>query len=90
MDKMARMRTTMNISLPASLKQWIEEQVSVGGYSTASEYIRDILRREQNSRSKIDAHLMEAIKSGASTPMTRKDWRRIRSEGLKLSRRRGK
>lgn len=84
------MRTTMNISLPASLKRWIEKQVSARGYGTASEYVRDVLRREQDSQARIDTHLIEAIKSGDSTPMTRKDWRRIRSEGLKLARRRGK
>jgi antitoxin ParD1/3/4 len=84
------MRTTMNISLPASLKRWIEEQVSVRGYSTASEYVRDVLRQEHDFRARIDSHLIEAIESGESTPMTRKDWRRIRSQGLKLARRRGK
>jgi antitoxin ParD1/3/4 len=86
------MRTTMNISLPASLKEWIEEQVSARGHSTASEYVRDVLRREQveNFRAGIDANLIEAIESGESTPMTRKDWRRIRSQGLKLARQRGK
>jgi antitoxin ParD1/3/4 len=86
------MRTTMNISLPASLRQWIEEQVSVRGFSTASEYVRDVLRREQEQsfRARIDSHLIEAIASGKSTPMTRKDWKKIRSEGLKLARRRGK
>jgi antitoxin ParD1/3/4 len=86
------MRTTMNISLPVSLKEWIEEQVSERGYSTASEYVREVLRREQEQsfRGRIDAHLIEAIESGASTPMTRKDWRKIRSEGAKLARRRRK
>jgi len=79
------MRTTMNISLPASLKQWIEEQVSVRGYSTASEYVRDVLRREQ-ARAQIDARLSEAVESGESTPMTQKNWRKIRAEGIKLAR----
>ena len=41
------MRTSMNISLPAPLKDWIEQQVAAGGYSTASEYVREVLRRQQ-------------------------------------------
>jgi antitoxin ParD1/3/4 len=79
------MRTTMNISLPAPLKSWIEQQVELRGYSTASEFVRDVLRREQEQalRSAVDARLLQAIDSGESTPMTRQDWRRIRAEGLK-------
>ncbi len=75
----------MNISLPAPLKLWIEQQVDERGYSTASEFVRDVMRREQEqaARSAIDARLVAAIDSGESTPMTANDWRRIRSEGLK-------
>ena len=80
------MRTTMNISLPGPLKQWVEKQVSKKGYSTASEYVRDVLRREQEqeARARIDSRLVAAIKSGESTPLTQADWDRIRAEGLKL------
>lgn len=60
------MRTTMNISLPEPLKQWVEKQVNQGGFSTASEYIRDVLRREQivDLRSQIDRRLTGALNSG--------------------------
>lgn len=79
------MRTSMNISLPAPLKTWIEQQVDERGYSTASEFVRDVLRREQEqaARAAVDARLIQAIDSGESTPMTAKDWKRIRTEGLK-------
>jgi antitoxin ParD1/3/4 len=82
----------MNISLPAPLKSWIEQQVAERGYSTASEFVRDVLRREQEqaTRAAIDARLVQAIESGDSTPMTAKDWKRIRSEGLKQARTRRK
>jgi antitoxin ParD1/3/4 len=82
----------MNISLPAPLKNWIEQQVEERGYSTASEFVRDVLRREQEqaARAAIDARLVQAIESGNSTPMTAKDWKRIRSEGLKQARTRRK
>ena len=86
------MRTTMNISLPAPLKGWIEQQVEERGYSTASEFVRDVLRREQEQslRAAVDAKLVLAIESGESTPMTAKDWQRIRNEGRKQARRRRK
>jgi antitoxin ParD1/3/4 len=79
----------MNISLPSPLKEWIEEQVESGGYSTASEYVREVLRRQraEQARAKVDAHLTEAINSGPATPLRRKDWKRIREEGLKRAKR---
>ena len=82
------MRTSMNISLPAPLKSWIEQQVEKRGYSTASEFVRDVLRREQEQavRVAIDSRLVQAIESGESTPMTAKDWKRIRTEGLRRAR----
>ena len=38
---------TMNIALPAAMKQFVQEQVRRGGYSSVSEYIRDLIRRDQ-------------------------------------------
>jgi len=38
--------TTVNISLPDSMRDFINEQVEKGGYSTTSEYIRHLIRQE--------------------------------------------
>ncbi|MEO8684427.1 MAG: type II toxin-antitoxin system ParD family antitoxin [Devosia sp.] len=38
---------TMTVSLPDPMKEWIEEQVQSGGYSTASDYVRDAVRRDR-------------------------------------------
>jgi antitoxin ParD1/3/4 len=82
------MRSSMNVSLPAPLKSWIEQQVAERGFSTASEFVRDLLRREQAaaSRARVDAHLLDAIESGPARKMDRKAWDRIRSEGVKIAR----
>lgn len=40
--------TTMNISLPDSLKDFVDEQVSQRGYGTSSEYVRELIRRDQD------------------------------------------
>ena len=40
--------STMNISLPDTLKAFVDEQVAQGGYSTSSEYVRDLIRRDQD------------------------------------------
>lgn len=39
--------STMNISLPDSLKAFVDEQVKQRGFGTSSEYVRELLRREQ-------------------------------------------
>jgi antitoxin ParD1/3/4 len=74
------MRTTMNVSLPIELKKWVDEQVRSGGYGTASEYLRDMLRRarDRQVRRRIDAMLVEAVEEGATTVMDRADWASIR------------
>jgi antitoxin ParD1/3/4 len=40
--------STMNISLPEALKTFVDEQVSQRGYSTSSEYVRELIRRDQD------------------------------------------
>ena len=60
---------TMNISLPGPMKQWVEAQADAGRYSNASDYVRDLIRRDQERREKI-AHMQglvdEARASGIS------------------------
>ncbi|MBO6765335.1 MULTISPECIES: type II toxin-antitoxin system ParD family antitoxin [Alphaproteobacteria] len=59
---------TMNISLPDAMKQWVEAQSADGRYSNASDYVRDLIRRDRERREKI-AHMQslvsEAFQSGA-------------------------
>lgn len=40
--------STMNISLPEALKSFVDEQVSQRGYSTSSEYVRELIRKDQD------------------------------------------
>ncbi|MBX6376783.1 MAG: type II toxin-antitoxin system ParD family antitoxin [Acetobacteraceae bacterium] len=39
---------TMNVSLPDALKAFVDEQVEAGGYSTSSEYVRELIRKDQD------------------------------------------
>jgi antitoxin ParD1/3/4 len=79
------MRASLNVSLPQPMRDWIESQVAAGGYGTASEFIRQLLRAEQQRqlRHGIDANLLDALDSGEPTPMTEDDWQRLRREGRK-------
>jgi len=38
--------STMNISLPETLKAFVDEQVSRRGYGTSSEYVRELIRKD--------------------------------------------
>jgi antitoxin ParD1/3/4 len=55
--------TTMNISLPDSLKSFVDEQVAGRGYGTSSEYVRELIRRDQDRQ-----HLRGLLLEGASSP----------------------
>ena len=44
---------TMNISLPDQMKSWVEAQSHDGRYSNASDYVRDLIRRDQVRLEKI-------------------------------------
>lgn len=60
---------TMNVSLPDPMKAWVEEQSRGGRYANASDYVRDLIRRDQERTAKI-AHMQtlvdEALASGIS------------------------
>lgn len=46
---------TMNISLPGPMKEWVEAQSKTGRYSNASDYVRDLIRKDQERGEKIAA-----------------------------------
>jgi antitoxin ParD1/3/4 len=54
--------STMNVSLPESLKAFVDEQVAQRGYSTSSEYVRELIRRDQDR-----LHLRALLEEGATS-----------------------
>ncbi|NLF05233.1 MAG: type II toxin-antitoxin system ParD family antitoxin [Actinomycetales bacterium] len=56
---------TMNVSLPDSLKSYVDEQVRGAGYGSSSEYVRELIRRDRER-----ARLRELLIEGASSPVT--------------------
>ena len=58
--------TTMNISLPENLKGFVDSQVQTGGYSTSSEYIRELIREDQKKKleQRLSLLLLEGMQSG--------------------------
>lgn len=60
---------TMNVSLPDAMKDWVESRAETGRYSNASDYVRDLIRRDQERTAKIAAMqclIDEAEESGVS------------------------
>lgn len=59
---------TMNISLPESLRSFIDRQVAGRGYGTGSEYVRDLIRKDQDRQSLRDL-LLAGARSDAGAPI---------------------
>ena len=57
---------TMNVSLPDPMKDWVEAQARTGRYSNASDYVRDLIRRDQERAAKI-AHMQRLGDRGGWT-----------------------
>ena len=58
--------STMNVSLPERLKTFAEEQVESGQYGSTSEYVRELIRRDQDR-----ALLRRLLLDGAGAPIAR-------------------
>ncbi len=71
---------SINISLPDTMRDYIEKQVADGGYSTISEYFRELVRQDQKRKAKesLDTLLLESLNSGNATLFTEQDWDDIR------------
>lgn len=59
----------MNISLPNSMKRFVDQQVREGDYAGASDYVRALIRKDQDV-AKLRALLQEGLDSGPPEPVT--------------------
>jgi antitoxin ParD1/3/4 len=74
---------SMNISLPDPLKQFVDAEIAKGRYSSASEYIRELIRADEKHKAEdqLEALLLEGL-SSEETALTPADWKAIRKEAL--------
>ncbi len=61
----ARAMSTMNISLPDSLKEFVDNQVGTFGYGSSSEYMRELIRKDRDRQ-----QLRELLFKGANSPQS--------------------
>ena len=59
--------STMNISLPDTMKSFVDQQVDTRGYGTSSEYIRELIRKDQDIQ-KLRDLLLDGAGSAPTTP----------------------
>ena len=60
---------TMNVSLPKPLKDWVDAQARSGRYGSASDYVRDLIRRDQERAAavaELQDRVTEGLESGVS------------------------
>lgn len=68
--------TTMNISLPEALKEFVDAQVQIRGYSTSSEYVRDLIRNDQirQAEQRLASLMLEGLESGTAAVVDEAYW----------------
>jgi len=79
--------TTVTISLPESLKEFIDRQLATKGYGNVSEYFRSLLREAQKEEedARLETLLLEGLASGNDIPMTREFWKELKAEAHGIS-----
>ncbi len=62
---------TMNVSLPDLMKEWVEAQARTGRYSNASDYVRDLIRRDQERAARL-AEMQRLITAGLESGISKR------------------
>jgi antitoxin ParD1/3/4 len=78
--------TSMNVSLPKTLRSFVDERVSGSSYTSASEYVRELIRKDRENRAthdRVEELLLEGFASGPASEWTAADWASIRERVTK-------
>jgi len=73
---------SLHVSLSDEMRSFVDQQVQGGAYHNHSEYVRDLIRHDQErkARERVDALLLEGLASGEPKALTSEDWQEIREE----------
>ncbi|MDP1612082.1 MAG: type II toxin-antitoxin system ParD family antitoxin [Sulfuritalea sp.] len=68
-------RNTLSFALPETLRTYIDARVATGNYGNTSEYIRDLIRKDQaeEAKNRLRALIGEGLASGPALPLTQAD-----------------
>jgi antitoxin ParD1/3/4 len=74
--------TQLQITLPDTLSDWIEAQVRAGRYVDAGDYLRDLIRHDQNAAEELLNALDEGAASGTSARTLEDVWQSAKSRAV--------
>jgi antitoxin ParD1/3/4 len=78
--------STMNISLPAALKDFVDHEVQRGDYASSSEYVRELIRKDQQ-RGQLRDLLLSGVASEPAAPATPEYFDGLRARVRKTTKR---
>ena len=79
---MSRLTSTMTISLPKQLKEFVKERSLTAHYGTPSDYIRGLIREDLKrlEQELLEQELLKGLRSGKGLPMTQETWKQLKAE----------
>lgn len=82
--------TTVTVSMPDSLKEFLDSEVQTKRYGNISEYIRTLLREAQtrNTDAQLQALLLQGLAGGGDLPLTPEFWRELKADAARILRQR--
>jgi antitoxin ParD1/3/4 len=82
---MSRHTSTMTISLPEDLKQFVKKRSLTAHYGTPSDYIRGLIREDLKrlEEERLEQELRKGLRSGKGIPMTQEMWKQLRAEAAR-------
>ena len=77
--------TSINISVPRQMREWVDSQIETGSYGNISEYFRHLIRKHQaeETQQRIELLLIEGLESGDTTEITPEFWEAKRQQIIK-------
>ncbi|MDP3314578.1 MAG: type II toxin-antitoxin system ParD family antitoxin [Devosia sp.] len=79
---------TMNISLPDQMKEWVDTRIGGGTYSSASDYMRDLVRKDQEHIAWLQREIDKGIASGISDKTPEEIFKHARQRAIAILRER--
>ena len=75
---------TMSFALPETMRSYIDERVKSGSYGNTSEYLRDLIRRDQEAQAakRLRELIEEGLQSGPGRALSADDWDALRQTAL--------
>ncbi|SET49846.1 antitoxin ParD1/3/4 [Marinobacter segnicrescens] len=75
---------TMNVSLPEPMKDWVEAQSRTGRYANASDYVRDLIRKDQDRAEKV-ARMQQLVNEGLDSGEASRTMDQLREDAIRMA-----